>query len=66
MVLGGNGDASEERTSLGGGKYKITFYRNSSGACKKAEATEAIVHYHDAEGTLVNCEYRRFSGRHPA
>ena len=57
-----NSSLSTETTPLTGGSYKVTYYRNASGACRKQDATEAIIHYHKLDGTLVHCEYVKLVG----
>lgn len=61
MIPAANHSACTETTPLIGGSYKVTFFRNSSGACRKEDATEAIVHYHRLDGTLVHCEYEKLA-----
>ncbi len=48
-----------ETTPLLGGSFKVTYFRNASGACEKADATEEIVHFYNMEGVLVHCEYHK-------
>ena len=58
-MFAANNSACSETTPLIGGSYMVTYYRNASGACRKEDATEAIVHYHKTDGTLVHCEYHK-------
>ena len=48
-----------ETTPLIGGSYKVTYFRNQDGACKKEDATEEIVHFYNMEGVLLHCEYHK-------
>ncbi|MCD7729717.1 MAG: hypothetical protein LUI60_07410 [Clostridia bacterium] len=41
--------------------YKVMFYRNSDGACRKEDATEVIIHFHNVNGVLVHCEYQKLN-----
>ncbi|HIQ66633.1 MAG TPA: hypothetical protein IAB25_06180 [Candidatus Coproplasma stercoravium] len=59
IMFAANNSACSETTPLIGGSYMVTYYRNASGACRKEDATEAIVHYHKTDGTLVHCEYHK-------
>ncbi|MCD8372912.1 MAG: hypothetical protein LUD27_06405 [Clostridia bacterium] len=50
-----------ETLPLDKGSYKVMFYRNSSGACRKEDATEVIIHTHNENGVLVHCEYLKLN-----
>ncbi len=46
-----------ETTPLTDGNYKVTYFRNADGACRKEDATAVIIHFHNTQGVLVHCEY---------
>ena len=54
---------TSEAAPLIGGSYKVTYFRNSAGACEKSAATEEIVHFYDMHGSLVHCEYHKLASK---
>ncbi|MCD8040695.1 MAG: hypothetical protein LUF82_04175 [Clostridia bacterium] len=50
-----------ETLPLDKGNYKVLFYRNAGGACRKEDATEVIIHFHNVSGVLVHCEYKKLA-----